>query len=351
MRIQKFAIATVVALAGVLGNIAPAHASDLEYCADGSTYTVSELADGGTLKTKNLDAGQLQVASPPAAFDPETASADQLETYAIPPKPADSTSEDYSLWLRIATSAAHATVASVCSETVLSAEGYPEVAVPSGNWGGYVAKQSTDSYIGVAAQWVEPSYAAPVTGCSAPQASIWVGVGGYGTQSLLQAGTALDSKGAHIAWYEWLSPSNTVPMQGISEAVIRPGDVIYTYVSASKATNQVTFSVSNLTLGTYYPKRFTMTPLANFLDGTSAEVVVERPTILYPSGAAFAVLADFGTLDFSSAQVQIPDGTYRTLRVTAPTQLTMTNTSGQALELTYSMGSATGFRTVFQKCK
>ena len=341
----------VTALGLVAGTVIPANASELQSCANGSTYTLDTLPGGGTIERGLVGSAYIEIPHAPAGFDPVSSSDEDLAEFGIQARPADGSDESLETWLAVARIQAAANEATICDlaeqNAMLSDRAF---AVPNPNWGGYVAKEASPSYIGVAAQWVEPTYVADSAGCSASQAGIWVGVGGYQSKMLLQAGTAVNTTGVHYAWFEWISPSNSVSMQPFANSVIRSGDTIYTYVSASQSASQVTFSVTNLTRSLSYVARVTMTPIGSFLDGTSAEVIVERLALGSVTSTTYADLANFGTLDFSSAQVQLPDGTYRTLRVAGPTQLTITNAASQPLELTYSMGSATSFRTVFQRC-
>ena len=352
-RTRTLTLCTVVlaSVASAAIGVSPASADTIKSCEDGSTYYVETLADGGIVQTRLTEFGPMYVIQPPTGFDPLTASAEELDRYGVPTKPTDSTSEEFTNWLALAQVLAGQNSASICD--LDSNPSDPQIfnTVFSHNWGGYVAKQSIPAYIGVAAQWVEPAYAAPTAGCATPQASIWVGVGGYKTQSLLQAGTALTASGAHVAWYEWLSPLSSVPMLLFTNSSIRAGDSIYAYVSVSTNLSQVTFNVTNLSTSTYYTQRVTMTPISNFLEGTSAEVIAERITLVAGSTSSLADLANFGTIPFTNAQVQVPDGTYRTLRATVPLQLSIVNASNVALESTSTMPSATSFSTSFLACK
>ncbi|MHB8329564.1 MAG: G1 family glutamic endopeptidase, partial [Acidimicrobiales bacterium] len=81
----------------------------------------------------------------------------------------------------------------------------------SGNWAGYVDIASTITS-------VEGSFIVPNAGTLPPGVSAtWVGIGGYGTSDLIQAGTQQISSpfgqffagGSYAAWYEML-PANPV---------------------------------------------------------------------------------------------------------------------------------------------
>jgi hypothetical protein len=103
------------------------------------------------------------------------------------------------------------------------------VAQCSANWSGY-ALQSGRPFTGVTAQWAVPTVAS-----NSPngESSTWVGIDGWGNNTVLQAGTEQDmgafSGANYYAWYE-LFPAEEQPIPPFpglaADYKVEPGDVI-----------------------------------------------------------------------------------------------------------------------------
>jgi Peptidase A4 family len=153
------------------------------------------------------------------------------------------------------------------------------------NWGGYAATGS--GFTSVTATWTEPS----VT-CNSRNDlyAPWVGIDGYGSNTVEQTGVATDcSSGSPVyqAWYE-MYPANPVYLSLGS----------YPVAAGNSFTATVTFVGSG---------RFTLTLVNNSRGWTysttkklssarrvSAEVIIESPTGAYPN---------FGSVTFTNARV------------------------------------------------
>jgi hypothetical protein len=142
----------------------------------------------------------------------------------------------------------------------------PVRAGPVRNWAGYAVRPS-EPVRQVSARWTQPS--ATCDG-SPSYASIWIGIDGYGSNSVEQIGSEADCDGwgaqAHGAWYQ-LYPAPAVAI----DLAIAPGDRLRALVTRSRATT--TLRLVNRTTG----ERFVVTRSVPAATGASAEWIVEAP--------------------------------------------------------------------------
>ena len=144
----------------------------------------------------------------------------------------------------------------------------------SSNWAGYAVTRGP--YRSVSGQWTVP--AVRPTGRSAFSAQ-WVGIDGFSTTSLIQAGTQADfyAGAAHYsAWWEIL-PAPAVPVRGLT---IRAGDVVSVTI-ARVAGGRWRISIHDARSGSFTTTRAYAGP------GSSAEWIEEAPVI----NSRLAVLA------------------------------------------------------------
>jgi len=163
----------------------------------------------------------------------------------------------------------------------------------SGNWAGYVAAP------GGGVTSVTGSWTVPVAGTLPPGvSSTWVGIGGFNTSDLIQAGTQqisapLDSfiaGGAYAAWYELL-PAAPVYFTGCSPdpaCTVSPGDAMS--VTISGGGSQWTVSVSDGGRWTY------STSLRYASSQSSAEWIHESPSL---AGAVIVPVGNSGVVKFA----------------------------------------------------
>ena len=137
----------------------------------------------------------------------------------------------------------------------------------SSNWSGVA--DTGDTYTSVKGSWKTP------TVVSAPgnrYASDWVGIGGFSTRDLIQAGTSeqmVNGVAQYNAWTEVL-PNPEVPIAGFA---VHPGDAMT--VTVKKGTgNKWTIIVNDATTGKTFTKHLTY---ASCL--CSAEWIHEAPTV------------------------------------------------------------------------
>jgi hypothetical protein len=168
----------------------------------------------------------------------------------------------------------------------------------SSNWAGYAVHHSGVNFTKVIGAWTQPQ--ATCTAGRPTYSSVWVGIGGYSesSQALEQIGTEADcsaaGKAASSAWYELVpATSRTIKL------TIDAGD--HVRASVSVVGQQVALTLDDLTRH----RSFTKTLHASTLDTTSAEWIVEAPSVCGASvtGACQTLpLADFGSTGFSAAR-------------------------------------------------
>lgn len=175
------------------------------------------------------------------------------------------------------------------------------VSVVSPQWAGYVAMSNLilreSEVTGVAGSWMVPSVEPTVNNV---YSSVWVGVGGYGENSLIQVGTAQQSvKGvaSYYAWYETL-PNLAVRLVNFT---VKPGDEIAASVKlVDKNQNSWTIEITDLTSGANFSRSFVYRS-----SRLSAEWVVEAPSIR----GNVTSLADFGSVAFTGCFATIANST------------------------------------------
>lgn len=197
----------------------------------------------------------------------------------------------------------------------------------SANWSGYALHHGT--YRNVSANWVEPR-AHCKAGDGHDYASFWVGLDGYGSNSVEQTGTDADCQGAtpkYYAWYEmYPAPSKRIVH------TVRPGD----HMSASTVYNGGGVFTNKLTDHTRHWTATERHKLAS-AKRASAEIIVEAPSSL--SGEL--PLANFGTVHFTGSRV---NGTK--IGGHHPTKITMV-VSGRQLDRVSALSHGTNFSATF----
>jgi Peptidase A4 family len=164
-------------------------------------------------------------------------------------------------------------------------------------WGGYVRTRG-EPFSSVQASWVVPK--APCSVASLPSTSyVWIGEGGYMqglASALIQAGTASDCFGGTVryhAFYEWY-PGIYATDFPIS---VRAGDSVTVRVEKQQPGYWV-LSIRDNSTGA---KSATTTFFAP--DTSSADFIVERPTLCSLGVCQQALLGRFGTVTFQDVRV------------------------------------------------
>ena len=307
---------------------------------------IDVLPDGGNLDWY-LGTGSPRVPVPPSTFDPLSATASELEGYGFPPRPSDAsaladwTSEmqswkptpDYGLCQMPAPlgSGAHASLTDASNSW----------AHVGSSWSGYVAKQTTTTYIATQGDFYQAAY--HTTYCDKPMLwGSWTGLGGYyaDTGGIIQTGTAVSISGSSPTYYAWTEVYPLLPKTW-SQVVVHPGDHIHTYVVYQRSTGLTTMYVADDTTGTQKSEIETQ-PL-QYYDGRTAEAIDERN--------GDSPLLNFGTVGWFNLKVQKTSGTWYTLGSQSPeAQEIYSNFTKQILSLPDGMSSSTAFTDRWYSC-
>jgi hypothetical protein len=205
--------------------------------------------------------------------------------------------------------------------------------VTSTNWSGYAAHGATFS--DVSGSWQQPAAnCTSVPGRTVALSAFWVGLDGYLSNTVEQAGTEADCVGTsprYYAWYEFYPHRLFV----LSETAypVSPRDRLSARVS--QATNSVTVILTDQTQRWTY----TTTVPAKHLTFSSAEWIAEGPS---------NELADFGSVDFSAATASTDGVTQRPIDSFSNDAITMQTHSGIVRATPSPPPVATGFLVTWQ---
>ncbi len=192
----------------------------------------------------------------------------------------------------------------------------------------------------VSGSWIVPTVTG--SGSGTTYSAIWVGIDGYNSNSVEQLGTEQDvSNGVaqYSVWWEmYPGPSETISM------TIKPGDSITASVQYA-GSNEFKLSISDTTTG----KSFTTEQSSSTAARSSAEWIVEAPTLVGGGGSSQSALANFGTITFTNASATI-NGVTGPINDSAwqAVAINMVNSSGSLLDTTSALGSSgTSFTVTF----
>ena len=166
---------------------------------------------------------------------------------------------------------------------------YSSTAYSTSNWAGYAISAPIGSVTGVKGSWIQAAVTYPAKGVE--DAVFWVGIDGFGTSTVEQTGTIAQCHNGVLsygAWYEFY-PSALVVISTL-KIKITPGDKISASVKYSATTTNFTTTIKDVTTG----KSFTKSAAAPGADRSSAEWIVEAPTL----GSGLSALPNFGTASF-----------------------------------------------------
>jgi hypothetical protein len=154
----------------------------------------------------------------------------------------------------------------------------------SGNWSGYAVT-------GKGFTKAEGSWIVPTVTCSTgtEYAVFWVGIDGYSSNTVEQAGTETVCSGGkpqYTAWYEFYP---TTPILTITSMTVEPGDTMSSSIVYSSSTGEFTVTITDQRTGKSFSKSAKVSGAAR----SSAEWIAEAP-----SSGIILPLADFGTVLF-----------------------------------------------------
>jgi hypothetical protein len=256
--------------------------------------------------TSPKDIGVRLFSTPPAGFDPLTAEPRELLAYGFPARPDARTEPKlYAQWRRRAsrrytriepefvrnTDKVHGPMRGP-SATSTGAHASAVADATSTNWSGSaVFAASADKFSWVEGEWTVPDPADPKGGKSSYYSSAWVGIDGWGSPDVLQAGTEsslVNGVRRVYAWWEWY-PDYEV---AISNFPVSPGDTMYCLICVNSPTTASIYLTND---STDQSTSFNITaPSGTTLVGNCAEWIVETPSV----GGQPTTLPDYGVVYF-----------------------------------------------------
>ncbi|MFC0549018.1 G1 family glutamic endopeptidase [Kutzneria chonburiensis] len=274
---------------------------------------------------------------PPADFDPFTADQRELLVHGFPARPDQDTERPlYTQWKRRVsrkytriepvfvrnTDKVHGPMRGPSAEPgqLLAAH---KANATSTNWSGSaVFAAAGDSFKWVEGEWTVADPADPKGGKTSYYSSSWVGIDGWGSPDVLQAGTEsslVNGVKKVYAWWEWYPDFEIA----ISNFPISAGDTMFCLICATSAT---TASIWLTNDSTDQSVSFAITaPSGTTLRGNVAEWIVETPNV----GGSPTTLPDYGVVYFDDAQALANSAGW--IAGNTGTPLTMVNSGGTAL--------------------
>jgi Peptidase A4 family len=235
--------------------------------------------------------------------------------YPLRPNPIEAPAE-YAQWLRIVSKPSRRVSATFTTTHVngpARRQGTPfgnvinSSAMGSENWSGFVLDQSGAQYDYVQGAWTVPRVLPPTSGTTAHYHNIWIGLDGWTTSDVVQAGTAAQATHGSswiVTYHSWIeyAPNSEI---AISSLPVAPFDQIFSQVFISDGTGNnginisgggAQFYIDDQTTGRFYSGTLMRPSSAPAFSGTSAEWIVERQIV----GSTLPPLADYQTATMTS---------------------------------------------------
>jgi hypothetical protein len=202
--------------------------------------------------------------------------------------------------------------------------------VKSANWSGYVVRGH--SIKGVATTFTVPTASSP-NGFAAE----WDGIGGYGTQDLIQAGVAEarpHGSTHYFAWYEMLPAASKqiTNCAGNSSCHVSPGDEIEVTIN-NTASDKWSFQISDPDESWTWSKNVTYKKSRRL----SAEWILEAPTV----GGSQTALPGLTVVGFGPASTFTVSGSTKTISQGHPVRVLLIKRNNK-IEATPSKIAADG---------
>jgi hypothetical protein len=181
-------------------------------------------------------------------------------------------------------------------------------------WAGYIVASDMQNRTPVISS-INASWTVPEVKLSENNtfAGIWVGIGGYGEETLIQAGTEqewINGRFTYYAWYELL-PDHLIR---IPDLRVRQGDTITASISlVNENTSTWSVEIRDITQGGRFEKAVVYNS-----SRLTAEWIVERPKV----NGIVSTLADFGNVTFTECKATV-DGITGTIIDFSHAQLVM----------------------------
>jgi hypothetical protein len=262
---------------------------------------VSATADGGEVASYSLpDGTSLVTATPPANFDPTTASSRTLAEYGFPSEPTDvSQQADWLAAMKAYRSDPPPTgvlPVDTSSQAIRYATRYVI-------WGGWTAGDwsgTSNTYIAAKGVQTVPN---PTNNCTYNNnVAFWVGLGGTSTanNALVQQGfecgnSNLGSGTAFRPWTEFVPGHDPLNFCGYANWTLPAGDVIYQNESFETSTHTAYFYLEDETTGTTHSCSQTKPAGWTFI-GNTADWEAEAPN---------NISVNFGSVPFSDSNAEL----------------------------------------------
>jgi hypothetical protein len=173
---------------------------------------------------------------------------------------------------------------------------------------------SSGSVTSASGSWTVSKASSGASGTTAYYAAFWVGIDGFSSSTVEQAGTMSETIGKTVTYYAWYEfyPS---PMYQITSLTITPGNIIsasVTYTGSSgksifgrQSGSTFTATITDVTTG----KSFSTTQTVNNAARSSAEWIAEAPS----SSRGILPLANFGTTNYGHGNTGVTRTCYATV--------------------------------------
>jgi len=208
--------------------------------------------------------------------------------------------------------------------------------IPLGSpqWAGFVSMSNLLLRQGVTTN-ISGSWTVPAVSPSQGDtfSAVWVGIGGYGENTLIQTGTLQGYRNGGLTYYAWyeLLPSTAIRIESMN---VEPGDSMTASISLVNANlNSWLIEINDVTSG----ESFSRTVVYNSAR-LSAEWIVERPTV----SGNITKCADFGSVTFTDCQASI-DGVTGPVSSFPGYQLVMYNDQTQLVKVSALSGDGSSF--------
>jgi hypothetical protein len=255
------------------------------------------LSDAGTESAYLQKNGVVvRLYTPPAGFDPATASAAELALYDIPARPLASDLEALAAW-----TGQFGNVHFQPAPAFLVENPYQNETAPNAYnlfWAGYALRGGQNAYTSAQAAFYQPTGYA--TRCSSNDVSTWAGIGGTnaaGSDSLGQDGTEYVNTPQYLSFEEVVATDGTdISNQRLN---LTPGSGDYVIAQVSWNPGNTTYGgwVQDVSTGVITSTWQVGVNGANTFTGDSVEAIAERPL----NNGSPTNLSNFKTMTFEAA--------------------------------------------------
>jgi hypothetical protein len=185
-----------------------------------------------------------------------------------------------------------------CPGRTATAASGPLDTASSTNWSGYAATLDSPKVGCVEATWVQPTVACSKSNHTA--ISLWVGIGGFDQDALVQVGSEIDCDNGHLSHFLWHESLPKERFEQRLELTVRAGDHLRARVRAVSST-RYEVAIANLTRHT----SFRVVDTNTRLKATSGEWILEAPTGGCPDSCRILPMPNFHAFTFRDTWVSV----------------------------------------------